>query len=162
MIFLSREDLKRLEYLKYCIKESMRLFPPVCGNGRVLSAPTEICGFKLPEGTSLGTNIYAVHRHPDFWENPDVSFSMHLNNDVHYIQCCYHRTLTLFGLLLKGQKDGIHMPMFHSLLAPGTYVRMCVPHPVMWPLATPPTLYLRMQELYWAGVCSEWGEGDIG
>lgn len=68
-----RADLKSLEYLKYCIKESMRLFPPVSGNGRVLAEDMEIEGHMMPKGTALGTSIYTVHRHPDFWENPNVS-----------------------------------------------------------------------------------------
>ena len=69
----NREDLKgSLEYLKYCIKESMRLFPPVPNTGRVLDKDTEICGYTMPKGTVVGSRIYTVHRHPDFWENPDV------------------------------------------------------------------------------------------
>ena len=67
-----REDLKSLVHLKYCIKESLRLFPPVPRNGRVLSAPTEIDGRLIPEGTTVIGLIYGVHHHPDFWENPDV------------------------------------------------------------------------------------------
>ena len=69
----NREDLKSLEYLKYCIKESNRLFPPVHGVGRILRENTEICGYKLPKGVSAFCNIYIVNRHPDFWENPTVS-----------------------------------------------------------------------------------------
>ena len=70
--FIVREDLKSLVHLKYCIKESLRLFPPVAGTGRVLSAPTEIDGRLIPEGTTVIAHIYGVHHHPDFWENPDV------------------------------------------------------------------------------------------
>lgn len=72
-MFLYRDDLKSLVHLKYCIKESMRLFPPVSATGRVLAQPTEIVGHKLPQGLAVATSIYTVHRHPDFWENPDVS-----------------------------------------------------------------------------------------
>ena len=64
--------MKSLEYLKYCVKESMRLFPPVSSVGRVLAKPTEIAGFKMPAGTSVAVGIYMVHHHPDFWENPYV------------------------------------------------------------------------------------------
>ena len=66
------EDLKSLVYLKYCIKESMRLFPPVPAIGRTLAQPTEIDGHLMPEGTDIQCLIYAVHRNPTVWENPDV------------------------------------------------------------------------------------------
>ena len=64
--------MKQLVHLKYCIKESLRLFPPVCIVGRVLDQDTNITGYVMPKGTSVALSIYAVHRHPDFWENPDV------------------------------------------------------------------------------------------
>ena len=66
------DDMKQLVYLKYCIKESMRLFPPVSALGRVLDQDTNITGHVMAKGTSVTLNIYAIHRHPDFWENPDV------------------------------------------------------------------------------------------
>ena len=69
------EDLKSLVYLKYCIKESLRLFPPVAGVGRTLAQPTEIDGRVMPKDTSVIAMIYAVHRNPDVWENPDVCCS---------------------------------------------------------------------------------------
>ena len=64
--------MKQLVHLKYCIKESLRLFPPVSAVGRVLDQDTNVTGYVMPKGTSVALNIYATHRHPDFWENPDV------------------------------------------------------------------------------------------
>ena len=57
----------------------MRLFPPVPASGRSLATPTEIEGFKLPAGTPLLAWIYMVHRHPDFWENPEVRYALSLS-----------------------------------------------------------------------------------
>ncbi len=67
-----REDLKSLEYLKCCIKESLRLYPPVSLMGRVLAQDTTIGGHTMPKGTPLTICVYTIHRHPDFWENPNV------------------------------------------------------------------------------------------
>ena len=67
------EDMKSLVHLKYCIKESLRLFPPVCVVGRVFDQDTTITGYTMPKGTSVVCHMYALHRHPDFWENPEVS-----------------------------------------------------------------------------------------
>ena len=70
---IDSDDMKQLVYLKYCIKESLRLFPPVSVVGRVLDQDTNITGHVMPKGTSVTLSTYAVHRHPDFWENPDVN-----------------------------------------------------------------------------------------
>ena len=51
----------------------MRLFPSVAATGRVLDSPRELGGFMMPKGTAVVNNIYGVHRHSDFWENPNVS-----------------------------------------------------------------------------------------
>jgi len=58
--------------MKLCIKESLRLCPPVPATGRVLAAAKEIDGRMMPEGTPVVGDIYGVHHHPDFWENPEV------------------------------------------------------------------------------------------
>ena len=76
-MILFREDLKKLTYLKYCIKESIRLFPPVAIIGRELTEDREFDGHVLREGSWVFNHIYAVHRQPDIWENPEVVFCAH-------------------------------------------------------------------------------------
>ncbi len=83
------DDLKSLVYLKYCFKESLRLYPPVSVNGRVLASPTKFGNYEMPEGTVAVAIIYAVHHHPDFWENPEVRLTEGSNYcrllDVYFI-----------------------------------------------------------------------------
>ena len=67
-----REDLRQLTYLKYCIKESLRLYPPVSSHGRMLEKETLIDGRSFPAGTRVAIVPYAVHRCPDIWDNPEV------------------------------------------------------------------------------------------
>lgn len=71
-ITLPRDDLKSLQHLRYCIKEAIRLFPSVPFTGRVFAQDKEVCGYMMPKGTSVLCSIYAVHHHPDYWENPEV------------------------------------------------------------------------------------------
>ena len=67
------EDLKSLVYLKYCIKESLRLFPPVPIIGRCLDKDSEVDGRVMPQGTYVFCHTYAIHHNSEVWENPEVS-----------------------------------------------------------------------------------------
>ncbi|NXB93411.1 CP4B1 protein, partial [Vidua chalybeata] len=67
------EDLGKMTYTTMCIKESLRLFPPVASVSRELSKPVTFPdGRSLPAGRSVGVNIFAIHRNRDVWENPEV------------------------------------------------------------------------------------------
>uniref|UniRef100_A0A674J2P9 Cytochrome P450 4B1-like n=1 Tax=Terrapene triunguis TaxID=2587831 RepID=A0A674J2P9_9SAUR len=68
-----RDDLGKMPYTTMCIKESMRIFPPVPLVSRQLSKPiTFHDGRYLPEGTLVGINIYLIHRDPNLWKDPEV------------------------------------------------------------------------------------------
>ncbi|XP_049903000.1 cytochrome P450 4A12A isoform X10 [Epinephelus moara] len=67
------EDLSKIPYTTMCIKECLRLYPPVPGTARKTTKPmTFPDGRTLPKGTHIGISIYGTHRNPSVWENPDV------------------------------------------------------------------------------------------
>ncbi|KAM4581582.1 cytochrome P450 4T8 isoform 1-T1 [Odontesthes bonariensis] len=67
------EDLSRIPYTTMCIKEALRLYPPVPGMSRKTTKPiTFFDGRTLPAGFHIGTSVFAVHRNAAVWENPDV------------------------------------------------------------------------------------------
>uniref|UniRef100_A0A6J0UR62 Cytochrome P450 4A6-like n=1 Tax=Pogona vitticeps TaxID=103695 RepID=A0A6J0UR62_9SAUR len=67
------DDLGKIPYTTMCIKESLRLYPPVPGVSRQLSKPITFCdGRTLPEGTLVAINIYCIHRNPSIWPDPEV------------------------------------------------------------------------------------------
>ncbi|OXB78944.1 UNVERIFIED_CONTAM: hypothetical protein H355_013824 [Colinus virginianus] len=69
----AREDLGKMTYSTMCIKESLRLFPPVPAVSRNLSKPVTFSdGRSLPEGSQVSLNIFAIHRNRDVWEDPEV------------------------------------------------------------------------------------------
>lgn len=69
--WLEYDDLANLKYTQWCIKEAMRLYPPVFNVYRVASKDIEVDGHTLPKGTKIGVFIFTIHRHPDLWERPN-------------------------------------------------------------------------------------------
>lgn len=53
--FAFREDLGKMTYTTMCIKESLRLFPPVAGVSRELSKPVT-----FPDGRSLPAGLLSL------------------------------------------------------------------------------------------------------
>ncbi|KAG8436948.1 hypothetical protein GDO86_007869 [Hymenochirus boettgeri] len=66
------DDLGKMNYTTLCIKESLRLYPPVPGIGRQLSKPITFCdGRSLPEGSTVILSIYCINRSPSLWKQPE-------------------------------------------------------------------------------------------
>lgn len=65
-------DLTHLPYLRLILDESLRLFPPAWIIGRRAIADDVMGGYHIPAGTVIAICIYTLHRHPAFWEQPDL------------------------------------------------------------------------------------------
>lgn len=65
------DDLPRLPYLKQVVQESMRLFPPVWTFARRAEEEREFDGYTLPANAYVAMVPYALHRHPEFWPDPE-------------------------------------------------------------------------------------------
>ncbi|MED6271864.1 hypothetical protein CHARACLAT_024621 [Characodon lateralis] len=80
------EDLNKIPYTTMCIKESLRLYPPVPGISRQITKPiTFFDGRTLPAGSVIGVSVFGIHRNSTVWENPDVShkeFTMNITELV--------------------------------------------------------------------------------
>jgi cytochrome P450 len=57
------ESLNQLNYLKACIKESLRLRPAVMGNGRILGDDIVLSGYNVKKGV----RVYNFNRHISFF-----------------------------------------------------------------------------------------------
>jgi cytochrome P450 len=63
--------LPSLTWTRHLINEAMRLYPPAFVLARVSPEPVVLSGERLPADTVLAVCIYVLHRHPDWWEEPD-------------------------------------------------------------------------------------------
>ncbi|XP_048743248.2 ultra-long-chain fatty acid omega-hydroxylase-like isoform X2 [Ostrea edulis] len=67
---LEWSDLAKLSYLTQCIKESMRMYPPVTFVQRVTTKDTMLDGHPIPSGTTIGIQIYNLHHNKAVWDDP--------------------------------------------------------------------------------------------
>jgi len=65
------QDLAGLKYTRMVFDEALRLYPPLWTFSRVAVAGDEFCGLRLKAGTNVMLNMFAVHRRPELWENPE-------------------------------------------------------------------------------------------
>jgi cytochrome P450 len=65
------EDLPKLTYTLQVIYETLRLRGPVAVIARNAIADDNICGFQVKKGDMVMPFFYGVHRHPDYWEDPE-------------------------------------------------------------------------------------------
>ncbi|MFS4418392.1 cytochrome P450 [Maribacter sp. 2307ULW6-5] len=63
--------LRQLGYVKQCVEEGMRLYPPAYYIDRECVAEDTANGYTIPKGTMLLLAIYELHRDPRFWETPE-------------------------------------------------------------------------------------------
>lgn len=67
---LEMEDFRNLGYVKQCIEEGMRLYPPAYYIDRESIVKDEIDGYEIPKNTMLLLAIYELHRDERFWDAP--------------------------------------------------------------------------------------------
>ncbi|MFI1194862.1 cytochrome P450 [Micromonospora sp. NPDC020750] len=65
------EDLHRLRYTAMVVDEVMRMYPPVWLLPRIAQADDNVGGWHVPAGADLVLCPYTLHRHPEFWPDPD-------------------------------------------------------------------------------------------
>ncbi|RZF33244.1 hypothetical protein LSTR_LSTR013005 [Laodelphax striatellus] len=66
------KDLNDMKYLECCIKEALRLYPSVPMLARQIEEDVKIGDFLVPSGTTAMIIIYALHRDPNVFKNPEI------------------------------------------------------------------------------------------
>jgi len=65
-------DLESLPHARMVFEESLRMYPPVPMTGRMGTAGATLQGYEVPPWVVVVIVIDNIHRHPDFWERPDL------------------------------------------------------------------------------------------
>nr|XP_024218841.1 probable cytochrome P450 301a1, mitochondrial [Halyomorpha halys] len=66
---ITMKKLDQMLYLKACIKETLRMYPVVIGNGRCLKKDTVICGYLIPKGTQIVFQHYAISNSEEYFDD---------------------------------------------------------------------------------------------
>ncbi len=69
---LNLNDLAQLPFTRACVDEALRLYPPAWLITRKALVDDELAGAKIPAGALVIMSPWIVHRHPDFWIDPDA------------------------------------------------------------------------------------------
>ena len=64
-------DLDALTYTEQVINEALRLYSPIHSISRVALTDDLLGGYHIPEGMTVYVSLYATHRLPKLWPDPD-------------------------------------------------------------------------------------------
>lgn len=68
------EDIKKMTYLDYCLKETLRLVPPAFGVSRTTTKDQDVGDLHVAKGTIMFVNIFAMHRAAEYFGNDANEF----------------------------------------------------------------------------------------
>ena len=64
-------DVERLVYTEQVINEALRLYSPIHSLSRVALEDDTLGGYHIPAGATIYVSLYATHRLPSLWPDPD-------------------------------------------------------------------------------------------
>jgi enediyne biosynthesis protein E7 len=64
--------MESLQYTQNVINEALRLYPPGWVLSRRSLEPDVLSGYEIPAGTDVLLSPYLLHRHPQFWKDPEA------------------------------------------------------------------------------------------
>ena len=63
--------IRKLNFATSVFKEALRLYPPITFIPRVAAEATTVSGRKIKKGAMVMIAPWVIHRHHDYWPNPD-------------------------------------------------------------------------------------------
>ncbi|CAN7133306.1 unnamed protein product [Brassica rapa subsp. narinosa] len=69
---VNEQDIVNLSYVQNIVSETFRLYPALpLLVVRMSSNDCKVAGYDMPRGTMLLTNVWAMHRDPKLWKEPE-------------------------------------------------------------------------------------------
>lgn len=65
-------DLDALPWTQAVVSEVLRLYPPAYHVNRDAAQDDDISGISVSAGDTIGISPYLLHRHPEFWSDPET------------------------------------------------------------------------------------------
>ncbi|XWS51311.1 hypothetical protein CRYUN_Cryun12cG0166100 [Craigia yunnanensis] len=79
---VDEDDINQMEYLKYIVKETLRLHPPgPMMTPREISARIKLRGYDILPKTRVLVNVWAIQRDPKLWDMPEVFLPERFENN---------------------------------------------------------------------------------
>jgi cytochrome P450 len=66
------EHTKKMAFTRNVFREALRLYPPITFIPRVAAIDTIVAGRKVKRGTMIMIAPWTIHRHRQFWHNPEA------------------------------------------------------------------------------------------
>jgi len=71
-VYPTYNQLQEMKYVECCIKEVLRLFPPVPMYGRCLEESMDLDGKVIPAGSNFNLMIYVLNKDPKYFPDPEA------------------------------------------------------------------------------------------
>lgn len=123
-----------LGFTRAVISEALRLYPPVWLMSRTANAADVLAGYEIPAGSDLLLSPYLVHRHAQFWSDPEAFRPERFaeDPDLGRARCayipfgagarhCIGETLALYEMCMHLYKVARR---YRLLCAPGTTIEL--------------------------------------
>lgn len=69
---VSNDDINKLTYLQFVIKETLRLHTPGPLFMRECQEQCQVMGYDMPKGTKFLLNLWSISRDPKYWDDPET------------------------------------------------------------------------------------------
>jgi len=69
---IDQESIREMPYLEACIKETLRILPPIFRTDRTCVKDWEEDGLFIPKGMNINIPVFVIHHDPSIWAEPET------------------------------------------------------------------------------------------